>query len=141
MLAAVALLLAAACGPVPGGTLGGTPAEPPADWSDKLGGKDKTFCEIESRPADPHSIQLECFLLEGNLYVNSHRYVRSSWWPVESWALIWEREPAVRVRIGQELFALRAVVADAPEREKVLRHRGYDPPPAGIVVFRFDPAA
>jgi hypothetical protein len=74
--------------------------------------------------------------------VQSHRFVRSSWWPVESWALIWEREPHVRVRIGDELFALRAVpVGDAVEREKVLRHRGYDPPPAEIVVFRFEPRA
>ena len=82
-----ALLLAlAACGPVPGGTLAGADAPVPADWAPKLGG-DKAFCEIESRPADPHSIQLECFLLDGKLYVNSHRFVRASWWPVESWAL------------------------------------------------------
>jgi hypothetical protein len=135
------LLALAACGPVPGGTLAGSSAPVPAEWAPTLGG-DKAFCEIESRPADPHSIQLECFLLDGKLYVNSHRFVRSSWWPARSWALIWLEEPAVKVRIGDAIFALDArEVQDAAERDKVLRHRGYDPPPAGILVFRFEPRA
>ena len=74
--------------------------------------------------------------------MNSHRFVRASWWPVESWALIWPAHPAVKVRIGDELFALTALeVQDAAEREKVLRHRGYDPPPPGIIVFRFEPSS
>jgi hypothetical protein len=60
--AALALWLATGCGPVPGGSLGGTTAQPPGDWSTALEG-DRAFCEIESRPADPHSIQLECFEL------------------------------------------------------------------------------
>src|SRR5262245_49456184 len=50
----VALLLTLACGPVPGGRLAGEVAPVPADWAGTLGG-DRTFCEIESRPADPHS--------------------------------------------------------------------------------------
>jgi hypothetical protein len=74
--------------------------------------------------------------------VNSHRFVRAAWWPVESWALIWPEHPDVKVRIGDEIFALTAVVVeDAAEREKVLRHRGYDAPLPPIVVFRFEPRA
>ena len=139
MIALFLAVLAAGCGPVPGGTLSGSPSDVPADWSGKLGG-DKGFCEIESRPAKPHSIQLECFLRDGKLYVQSHRFVRASWWPVESWALIWLAEPDVRVRIGEEIFALRATpVSDPAERTPILRDRGYDPPPDGIVVFRFEP--
>ena len=140
-LAAVALLLAAGCGPVPGGALGGAMAPVPADWSSALGG-DRSFCEIESRPGDPHSIQLECFLWEGALFVQSHRWALASWWPVESWAAIWIEHPEVRVRIGGRIFELRTVhVTDPAEREPVLRNRGYDPIPAGIALFRFEPSA
>jgi len=34
---------------------------------------------------------------------------------------------------------MTAVRADPERREAVLRHRGYDPAPAGIVVFEFEP--
>jgi hypothetical protein len=72
--------------------------------------------------------------------VNSHRFVRAWWWPVESWALIWPAHPAVKVRIGDELFALTAVEVKEPaEREAVLRHRGYGDPLPPILVFRFEP--
>jgi hypothetical protein len=139
--AALALWLATGCGPVPGGSLGGTTAQPPGDWSTALEG-DRAFCEIESRPADPHSIQLECFLYDGKLFVQSHRWALASWWPVTSWAAIWIAEPDVRVRLGRQLFELRAVHVTEPAlRESVLRFRGYDPVPEGIALFRFDPRA
>ncbi len=132
-----ALLLA--CGPVPGGSLSGTAAGVPRDWSTALA-DGKEICEIESRPADPHSIQVECFLFEGGLYVQSHRWAFSPWWPAESWAEIWIAEPAVRVRLGDNLYELTAVhVTDPEPRTRVLRFRGYDPVPDGIAVFRFEP--
>jgi hypothetical protein len=131
-------LLLVACGPVPGGKLDGTVAAPPSDWAGLLeGGRD--ICEIESRPSSPHSIQLDCFLHKGHLYVQSHRWVFASWWPVESWASIWIAQPDVLVRIDSKLFALRAVhVTNSAERTPILESRGYDPPPEGIAVFRFD---
>ncbi len=135
--ALVALLALLACGPVPGGSLGGSLAEPPADWSTVM--DEKTFCEIESRLDDPHSIQLECFLFEDALYVQSHRWALASWWPTTSWAAIWIEQPQVRVRLDDQLFELRAVPVTEPElRETILRLRGYDPVPEGIVLFRFD---
>ena len=127
------------CGPVPGGSLGGSLAPLPSDWAATLGGE-HAFCEIESRPSDPHSIQLDCFLYEGELFAQSHRWALASWWPVESWAAIWIEEPEVLVRIGEQLFELEAVhVTDPATRGPVLRERGYDPPPEGIVIFRFEP--
>ena len=133
------LLLAAACGPVPGGALSGDVAAAPDDWS-KVLEDGRAFCEIESRPADPHSIQLECFLDAGELFVQSHRWALASWWPVESWAAIWIDQPNVRVRIGEQIFELDAVrVVDPDRREPILRSRGYDPVPDGIALFRFDP--
>ncbi len=138
-LAASTLLLTLACGPVPGGSLRGEPAPTPSDWSSAMHG-DRGFCEIESRPSDPHSIQLECFLYEGALYVQSHRWVFASWWPVTSWAAIWLEQPDVRVRIGEQIFDVKAVHVTEPALLlALLKHRGYDPPPEGIAVFRFEP--
>ena len=111
----------------------------PADWSTVLG-DDRALCEIESRPSDPHSIQLECFLHDGQLLAQSHRWALASWWPVKSWAAVWLENPDVRVRIGDSLYEVKAIrVSEADERESVLAFRGYDPIPAGIVVFRFEP--
>jgi hypothetical protein len=139
--AALALLLALGCGPVPGGSLSGAVAPAPATWTEALGG-DRAFCEIESRPADPHSIQLECFVVDGVLYAQSHRWALAEWWPTESWAAIWLDHPDVRVRVGDRIFELRAVrEMDAAVREPILVDRGYDPVPDGIVLFRLEPRA
>ncbi len=125
------------CGPIPGGTLSGKVTPAPSDWAATV--PDKRFCEIESRPANPHSIQLECFRFEDGLYVNSHRWALASWWPVASWAAIWIDHPDVRVRIADAIYELRAARIPDPARSQVLRHRGYDPVPDGILVFRFEP--
>ena len=138
-LAALALLFALACGPIPGGTLDGTVTLAPADWTTVLPDA-KKFCEIEARPEDPTSIQLECFLVDGKLYAQSHRWALAPWWPVESWAAIWIEHPDVKVRIGDAIYELTAVqVDDSGPRDEILKLRGYDPPPDGIVVFRFAP--
>ena len=138
-LAATLLLgLALGCGPVPGGSLSGAVAPAPATWTEALGGE-KAFCEIESRPVDPHSIQLECFVVDGALYAQSHRWALASWWPTESWAAIWLAHPDVRVRIGERIYELHAVrVTDTAVRDPILKDRGYDPVPDGIVLFRFE---
>jgi hypothetical protein len=138
-LAVLALLLAAACGPVPGGSLDGAVTPVPSDWATTLDdGRD--LCEIESRAEDPHSIQLECFLYDGRLYAQSHRWALAPWWPVESWASIWIEHPEVRVRIDGRIFELTAVhVTDAEQRDPVLHQRGYDPVPDGIALFRLEP--
>jgi hypothetical protein len=137
-LGGLAIAAAAGCGPVPGGSLSGRPAPLPPDWASKVG--ERAFCEIESRPRDPHSIQLECFVDGGDLFVQSHRWALASWWPVASWAGIWLEEPDVRVRLDDEIFDVRAVrESDAARRERILHERGYDPVPEGIVLFRFEP--
>jgi hypothetical protein len=134
----LAVVLLSACGPVPGGALGGQPAEVPRDWSSAVEGG-RRFCEVEARPEDPTSIQVECFLYQGALYVNSHRWAQASWWPVQSWAALWLEHPEVKVRIGESIYPLLATPVSSPEREAVLAFRGYDPVPPGILLFRFDP--
>jgi len=139
-LAAGIFAFALGCGPVPGGALSGEVAPAPAAWSEALGG-DRAMCEIEARPADPHSIQLESFTRDGALYVQSHRWALAEWWP-ESWAEAWLAEPDVRVRIGDRIYELRAErVVDAALRDEMLKERGYDPVPEDIVVFRFEARA
>lgn len=129
--------LALGCGPVPGGALRGVVSPAPATWSAALGGE-RAICEIEARPANPHSIQLECFARDSQLYVQSHRWALAPWWP-KSWAAIWLEEPDVKVRIGDRIYELRAVrVTDAVLRLTILNERGYDPVPDGIALFRFD---
>ena len=135
------LLLAASCGPVPAGRLRGEVQPQPDDWApltDGLSG----ICEIESRPEDPHSIQLQCYEVEGVLYVNSHRWALSSWYPFTSWAAIWIEHPEVRVRFGDTIYELTAKsVVDQALREEILRSRGFDPVPHGIVLFQLRPRA
>jgi hypothetical protein len=135
------LFMVAACGPIPGGKLSGQVTPAPSDWSAALPDQ-KRFCEIEARPADPHSIQLECFLYDGGLYVQSHRWALASWWPVTSWAAVWIEHPDVKVRVGDAIYELRAErVTEPAARTAILKLRGYQPPPEGIVVFRFVPRA
>ncbi len=132
-----AFALCVGCGPIPGGPLEGVPTAAPDDWGKVFEGSG-TLCEVESRPSDPHSIQLYCFLHEGRLYAQSHRWAQASWWPTESWALIWIAHPEVKVRIGDSLFELLAVhVTSEEERAPVMASIGYDPPPDGIALFRF----
>ena len=133
----LAAFLVTGCGPVPGGSLNGTVMDVPETWQEIV--SDNQLCEIESRPKDPHSIQVECFLYEDNLYVQSHRYVNASWWPTKSWALIWQEYPGVTVRLGESLFLVNAVkITDTALRKSVLKLRGYDPVPEGIVLFKFE---
>ena len=124
--------------PRAGRQLRGTPSEFPSSWHPP--GGDRAFCEIESRPADPHSIQLECFLHDGQLFAQSHRWAMAQWWPVQSWASIWLAASRRARAHRRALYELRAVpVTDPALREPILRKRGYDPVPDGIVLFRFEP--
>ena len=139
LAAVAALLLAAGCGPVPGGRLRGEVEPPPADWAPFTEGL-SGICEIESRPEDPHSIQLQCYEFDGALYVHSHRWALASWYPFTSWAAIWLDHPEVRVRFGDSLYELYADrVVEAPLREEILHSRGYDPVPDGILLFHMRP--
>ncbi len=139
LAALAALLIAAGCGPVPGGRLGGDVEALPTDWAPLTEGL-SGICEIEARPEDPHSIQLQCYEFDGALYVHSHRWALSSWYPFTSWAAIWLDHPEVRVRFDDAIYELHAErVVDAPLRQEILRSRGYDPVPDGILLFHLRP--
>lgn len=106
ILALVALLLltgaSASCsGPfvlLPGGALEGTTVATPADWSftDEI-----STVQLETRPADPYSVNIWAIALGPDLYVHAGAN-RSEW--VEHM----EADPNVRVRVGDSIYQLAA---------------------------------
>ena len=117
-----ALGLAGCAGPVlvfPGGELSGEVVrEPVDDWSFV----DDRFVDLETRPSDPYSVELNYVVRDGQLYLD----------PAEgrTWFDHLRADPNVRVRFGDEIYPVRAVkVGDPGEIE------GFD---ADRYVYRLD---
>ena len=108
---AFALLLASACnGPfymIPGGEFSGpSETELPNDFAFLESG----VFELETRPEDPYSVELNYVVREGKLYID----------PAEgrSWLSHLRRDPRVRARIQGKIYPLQAVLVEtASERE------------------------
>ncbi|MCR9095177.1 MAG: hypothetical protein NXI30_13235 [bacterium] len=105
---------------LPGGELSGEVAEAPVDdWSFV----DDAFVDIEFRPDDPYSVELNYFVRNGQLYID----------PAEgrTWLEYLREDPRVRVRFGDTIYERTAVlVEDEAELE------GFDPK---RLVYRLDP--
>jgi len=89
------------CGPtllLPGGQLDGTTAAAPDDWAwtDEV-----STVQLESRPADPYSVNIWIVGIEDRLYVHAGAN-RSAW--VENI----ETDSSVRVRFDETIYALAA---------------------------------
>ncbi len=108
LAAAVLLVLAAAgCGGpflmLPGGELRGEVAsEPVDDWS--FAGD--RFIDLEVRPQDPYSVELNYFVRDGQLYVD----------PAEGrrWLDYLREDPNARVRLGGTIYPVTAVLIAEP---------------------------
>lgn len=104
-----ALLCLLGCGPVlllPGGELSGPVEAAPSDWSfsDEI-----STIQLETRPADPYSINIWAVGLGDRLYVHAGAN-RSRW--VENLSA----DPRARVRVAGKLHPMTAVrVEDATE--------------------------
>lgn len=108
---------------VPGGALEGTTTPVPAEWSftDEV-----STVQLETRPADPYSVNIWVIALGPSLYVHAGTN-RSAW--VEHM----EADPNVRLRVGEEIYELTAArvteqgeldrFADAYERKYDRRPR------------------
>lgn len=123
LLCAVFLLLPGCGGPFlvfPGGELSGEVVEEPVeDWSFA----DDTFMDLEVRPEDPYSVELNYVVEDGKLYID----------PAEGrrWFDYLREDPRVRVRFGDRIYAGTAVkVGDPGEIE------GFPP---DRYVYRIDP--
>ena len=102
----LALALVACGGPflvIPGGALRGELVhEPVEDWSFV----DDDFIDLETRPDDPYSVELNYIVREGQLYVD----------PAEgrSWLEYIRADPRVRVRFGDKIYPCTAVLVGKP---------------------------
>ncbi len=104
---AVLALVASGCGGpffiIPGGALKGeVVSEPVDDWSFV----DDEFIDLETRPDDPYSVELNYFVREGALYIDPA--------PERRWLEHIRADPRVRVRFGGKVYPLRAVLAGQP---------------------------
>ena len=107
LLAAIAAIAPIGCGGpflvFPGGELQGEVVlEPVADWSFV----DDRFVDLETRPGDPYSVELNYIVRDGSLYVD----------PAEGrrWLDHTRADPRVRVRFGEKIYPLQAVLVGRP---------------------------
>lgn len=102
----IALFSIACGGPFlvfPGGRLSGdVVSEPISDWSFA----DDRFIDIETRPGDPYSVELNYIVKDGNLYID----------PAEgrSWLEHIREDPNLRVRFGERVYPVTAVLVGKP---------------------------
>ena len=88
---------------IPGGAFhGATAAATPGDWSAL---QDGVF-ELETRPEDPYSVEINYVVRNGRLYID----------PAEGrgWLTNLRADPRVRVRIGGNIYAMQASLVDNP---------------------------
>lgn len=102
----VSLLLAGCGGPflvLPGGALRGEVVnEPVSDWSFA----DDAFIDLETRPDDPYSVELNYVVKDGQLYIDPAEGKR--------WLEHIRADPRVRVRFGGKVYPAEAVLVGQP---------------------------
>ena len=87
----------------PGGELRGeVVTQPVKDWSFV----DDRFVDLEVRPSDPYSVELNYFVKDGQLYID----------PAEGrrWLDYIREDPRVRVRFDGKIYPAEAVLAGKP---------------------------
>jgi Uncharacterized protein conserved in bacteria (DUF2255) len=98
-------------GPLSGHALSGAATAPPADWT-SVGAAETV--QLQTRPADPYSVNIWGVALGPDYYVASGRGGNSSWVGHIS------ADPNVQLRIDNSLYDLRAVrVVDPDELARV----------------------
>jgi hypothetical protein len=104
---ACSTLLLACGGPflvIPGGALSGEVAtEPVADWNFA---SEYTFVDLEVRPTEPYSVELNYIVRDGNLYIDPKQGKR--------WFEYLREDPNVRVRFGDTVYPAVAVLVGKP---------------------------
>ncbi len=142
-------LLLAACGPIgpiPGGKLRGDSAsEPVADWSFTDA---HHAAQLETRPADPYSVNTWCVGYRDSLYVPTSM-IRGPGDPMErEWVRNVVEDPRVRIRIGDTIYERRAQrVTDGAEfaavRARLIEKYGLEggepDPNRNVWLFRLGP--
>ena len=101
-------LLSAGCGPQDaraGFLLSGVETPMPADWrfTDKI---QQIAIQVHTPYLVPHAVTIWCAQVDGELYVGANA-PQTKHWP--GWV---DRNPDVRLRIGEQIFAARLVPLD-----------------------------
>ena len=123
-LTSVLLSTVLACGgPIlifPGGELSGqVVSEPVQDWSFLS----DSFIDLETRPDDPYSVELNYVVRDGELYIDPKEGRR--------WFDYLRADPRVRARFGDKIYLLTAVLVGEPGELE-----GFD---ADRFIYRLDP--
>ena len=87
----------------PGGELAGDVVnEPVTDWSFVT----DNFVDLETRPEQPYSVELNYIVKDGSLYID----------PAEGrrWLDHIRADPRVRVRFGEKIYPLESVLVGSP---------------------------
>ena len=114
------------CGPIPGGSLpNGEASGVVQDWSFVNEAK---RCAVEVRPADPHSVTVNCMSWQGRLFVSCSKCEGKDW---SGYALA---EPSARIEIGNRVYPAQiARITEPDELDEIWRARaeklGNDPEP------------
>jgi len=147
MLAAATLVaLLVGCGPmgpIPGGRLRGPVETPPAEWS---GVEAERTAQLETRPDDPHSINIWTGVVDGRLYIATSLIMGPDEPEERDWVQHVLADPRVRLRVDGSVYELRATrVEDAALVETVREAMiaKYDVEPdahsSAAWVFRLEP--
>ena len=107
--ALAASLLIAGCEPMfvfAGGELAGTEQPVPSSWDFT---DDFDTVQIETRPADPYSVNV------WGVSANRHFYVAASDASDAAWARAIEAEPRIRLRVGDDIYRLIAWRTEDPK--------------------------
>jgi hypothetical protein len=105
---------------IPGGELSGeVVTEPVSDWSFVT----DSFIDLEVRPNDPYSVELNYIVKDGQLYIDSAEG--------RNWLEYLREDPRVRVRFGDKVYPLKAVLVGKPGELE-----GFDPE---RFIYRLDP--
>lgn len=105
-------------GPLSGGRLSGEVEPAPVDW---LFVNEVDNCQVETRPSDPHSVNVWC------AGVGSHPYLPSSMilGPKDPSEREWVRnvldDPEVRLRVGRVVYELQALRLEPGEEYDAAR--------------------
>ena len=115
----------------PGLRLSGGFAEAPADWSTRLAPREKIWIQTRTPWGIPHSVTTISFVADGDLYVPCAR-CSGKRWPKNV-----ARDPHVVVKVGESLFARRAVrVEDREVLAKIFDGRDFDA--SDVWLFRME---
>ena len=105
-------------GPIPGGRLRGDVAPPPLDWSSMA---DVRQAQLETRPEDPHSINIWLGVVGGRLYVTSSLILGPDDPNERDWVQHVLADPRVRLRIDGRVYELNAVRVQDPVLVETVR--------------------